>query len=192
VLDRVPVALRLVERPAAARSVCAVSLPFPEPTGPPVPRSDIFLAYLDYFRSVIVSKLQGLSEDQLRTSVLPSGWTVLELAKHLTYVERRWLVWGFEGQPVTEPWGDSRDGRWYVSAEENPVEVVRALEGQGEVSRSVVRAHQLSDVGKPGERWDGADPPTLERVLFHLLQEYARHAGHVDASRKLLDGKIGE
>ncbi len=40
--------------------------------------------------------------------------------------------------------------------------------------------------------WDGADPPTLERVLFHLLQEYARHAGHVDASRELLDGKIGE
>ncbi len=172
--------------------MCAVSLHFPEPTGPPLPRSDVFLAYLDYFRSVIVSKLQGLSEDQLRTGVLPSGWTVLELAKHLTYVERRWLVWGFEGELVTEPWGDSRDGRWYVSAEEDPADVVRAMQRQGDVSRSVVRAHQLSDVGKPGERWDGAEPPTLERVLFHLLQEYARHAGHVDASRELLDGKIGE
>jgi hypothetical protein len=70
--------------------------------------------------------------------------------------------------------------------------VVRALQEQGEVSRSVVRAHHLSDVGKPGERWDGADPPTLERVLFHLVQEYARHAGHIDVSRELLDGKVGE
>jgi hypothetical protein len=83
--------------------VCAVTLPFPEPTGPPLPRGEIFLAYLDYFRDVIVSKLQGLSEDQLRRSLLPSGWTVLELAKHLTHVERRWLVWGFQGRPVTEP-----------------------------------------------------------------------------------------
>ncbi len=71
----------------------------PRADGPPLPRSDIFLAYLDYFRSVIVSKKQGLSEDQLRTSVLSSGWTVLELAKHLTYVERRWLVWALRVSP---------------------------------------------------------------------------------------------
>ena len=169
-----------------------MSLPFPEPTGPALPGADVFLAYLDYFRSVIVRKLQGLSEDQLRTSALPSGWSVLELAKHLTHVERRWLVWGFEGRPVAEPWGDSRDGRWYVPAEEDAVDVVRALQVQGEVTRSIVRAHRLSDVGKPGERWEGAEPPTLERVLFHLLQEYARHAGHVDVSRELLDGHAGE
>jgi len=80
-----------------------VSLPFPEPTGPPAARAEVLLGYLDYFRSLMVSKVQGLSDDQLRTSVLPSGWAVLELVKHLTHVERRWLVWGFEGQPVAQP-----------------------------------------------------------------------------------------
>lgn len=70
--------------------------------------------------------------------------------------------------------------------------MVRALQAQGEVSRSVVRAHQLANVGKSGQRWDGGDPPTLGRVLFHLVQEYARHAGHVDVSRELLDGEVGE
>jgi uncharacterized damage-inducible protein DinB len=169
-----------------------VSLPLPEPTGPALLQGDVFLAYLDHFRSVLVSAVQGLSDDQVRTSLLPSGWTVLELAKHLTYVERRWLVWGFEGAPVAEPWADSQDGRWYVGAEEDAVDVIRALQEQGEVSRCVVRGHSLSDVGKPGERWDGADPPTLERVLFHLLQEYARHAGHLDIVRELLDGTVGE
>jgi hypothetical protein len=38
----------------------------------------------------------------------------------------------------------------------------------------------------------GDDPPTLERILFHLLQEYARHAGHLHIVRELIDGETGE
>jgi len=56
-----------------------VTVPFPEPTGPPVPRAEVLLGYLDYFRSLVVSKVQGLSDAQLRVSLLPSGWTVIEL-----------------------------------------------------------------------------------------------------------------
>jgi len=172
-----------------------VNLPFPEPTGPPAPRAEVLLGYLDYFRSLVVSKVQGLSDAQLRVSLLPSGWTVLELVKHLTHVEQRWLVWGFEGRPVARPWGDSQDsqdGRWYVSDTEDGPDLVRALQAQGTVTSSVVRAHELSDIGRPGERWEGAAPPTLERVLLHLLQEYARHVGHLDVVRELMDGKAGE
>jgi len=47
-------------------------------------------------------------------------------------------------------------------------------------------------VGEPGERWDGADPATLERVLFHLLQEYARHVGHLDIVTEFATGGSGE
>ncbi len=165
---------------------------FPEPTGPAVARAEVLLGYLDYFRSVLVEKLQGLADDELQTSRLPSGWTPLALLTHLTYVERRWLVWGFEGEPVEEPWGDSRDGRWYVPPQEGLGSVVEALLVQGERTRAVVQAHELFDVGRPGPRWDGAPPPTLERVLFHLLQEYARHAGHLDVVRELIDGAVGE
>ncbi len=170
-------------------------MPFPEPTGPPGPRAEVLLGYLDYFRCLVVSKVQGLSDAQLRVSLLPSGWTVLELVKHLRHVEQRWLVWGFEGQPVAQPWGesqDSQDGRWYVSDTEDGPDLVRALQAQGSVTSSVVRAHELSDIGRRGERWEGAAPPTLERVLFHLLQEYARHVGHLDVVRELMDGKVGE
>ncbi len=69
---------------------------------------------------------------------------------------------------------------------------MRALQAQGAVTSSVVRAHELSDIGRPGERWEGAAPPTLERVLFHLLQGYARHVGHLDVVRELMDGEVGE
>ena len=51
---------------------------------------------------------------------------------------------------------------------------------------------RLNEVGQPGERWDGADPATLERVLFHLLQEYARHVGHLDIVTELATGAAGE
>lgn len=169
-----------------------MSVPFPEPTSPVASRTEVFLGYLDYFRSVLVLKLDGLSEDELRRSRLPSGWTPLELVKHLTFVELRWLVWGFEGQDVADPWGDGRDDRWYVGPDETPAALLEAFQAQATVTRAVVAAHDLSDVGRPGDRWDGADPPTLERVLFHLLQEYARHVGHLDVVRELVDGTTGE
>lgn len=169
-----------------------MSVPFPEPTEPRGSRAEVFLGYLDYFRSVLVDKLQGLSDDELRSSWLPSGWAPLALLKHLTYVELRWLVWGFEGEPVEQPWGDAPQGRWSVAPDETLGDLVAALHEQAARSRAIVQVHQLSDVGEPGGRWMGAPPATLERVLFHLLQEYARHVGHLDIVRELIDGKVGE
>ncbi len=169
-----------------------MTLPFPEPTAPYPSRAEVLLGYLAYFRSVLVAKLDGLPDTELRTSRLPSGWTPLELLTHLTHVERRWLVWGFVGEPVPDPWGDARDGRWYVGPEETLDGLLEALRAQAERTREVVLAHDLGDVGRPGERWEGADPATLERVLLHLVQEYARHIGHLDVVRELVDGTVGE
>jgi uncharacterized damage-inducible protein DinB len=165
---------------------------FPSPTAPAASRAEVHLRYLDYFRAVLVAKLDGLPEDELRSSRLPSGWTPLELLKHLTHVEARWLEWGFEGRDVADPWADQREGRWHVPDEESLTELLAALQAQAGRSRAVVEAHALDEVGQPGERWDGAPPATLERVLLHLLQEYARHVGHLDVVRELIDGRVGE
>ena len=167
-------------------------LPFPECTSPVGSRAEVFLGYLDYFRSVLEAKLEGLPEAELRGSRLPSGWSPLELLKHLAHVENRWLEWGFEGRPVADPWADSRDGRWHVDPDETMAGLLAQLHAQAGRSRVVVQSHDLSEVGAPGERWDGAEPATLERILFHLLQEYARHVGHLDVVRELADGAVGE
>ncbi len=169
-----------------------IRLPFPSPTLPIDSRSEVFLGYLDYFRAVVVSRVEDLAEPDLRHSRLPSGWTPIELVKHLTHVERRWLVWGFEGQPVADPWADRRNDRWYVAPDEGLADVLAALAAQAVETRRVVEGHELSEVGRPGGRWEGAEPATLERVLFHLVQEYARHAGHLDVVRELIDGETGE
>ena len=169
-----------------------MSVPFPEPTTPVPTRAGVFLGYLEYFRSRLVSKLEALPAEELRRSRLPSGWTPVELLKHLAYVELRWLEWGFEGRDVPDPWADGRDGRWYVAAGETLEELVEGLRAQAARTRAVVGSHDLADIGRPGERWDGADPPSLERILFHLLQEYARHVGHLDIVSELTTGKAGE
>ena len=169
-----------------------MSIPFPEPTQPAASRTEVLVGYLDYFRSVVLAKVDGLSDDQLRGSVLPSGWSPLELVKHLTYVELRWLEWGFEGQPVDEPWADHDGDRWQVRADETASQLTQALARRGEVTAAIARRHGLDEVGAPGDRWDGAPPATLERCLMHLMQEYARHLGHLDIVRELLDGRTGE
>ncbi|HYV76642.1 MAG TPA: DinB family protein [Streptosporangiaceae bacterium] len=169
-----------------------MTVPFPEPTTPVPARAEVFLGYLDYFRSRLVSKLEALPAGELRNSRLPSGWTPIELLNHLAYVELRWLEWGFEGRDVPEPWADSRDGRWYVAPGETLEQLVEGLRAQAARTRAVVESHDLADIGRPGERWDGADPASLERILFHLVQEYARHVGHLDIVSELAGGQTGE
>lgn len=172
--------------------IAPVSMPFPDPTVPVESRGDVFAGYLDFFRSRVISKIEGLPESALRQSRLPSGWTPVELLKHLTYVELRWLEWGFEGLPVDDPWGDNRGDRWYVADAETLDDLVAGLRLQAERSRAVIEAHDLSERGRPGPRWEGAPPPTLERILFHLVQEYARHLGHLDIVAELAGGPLGE
>ncbi|TDB69908.1 DinB family protein [Micromonospora sp. KC721] len=169
-----------------------MTVAFPSPTVPAAHRTEVFLRYLDYFRTSVVAKVSALTEDDVRRSVLPSGWTPLELVKHLRYVELRWIEWGFQGRDVGDPWGDRREDRWYVAPEETRHDLLTALRAQGRHTRAVVEGSELAAVGAPGERWDGADPASLERVLFHLVQEYARHLGHLDIVVELAGGPTGE
>lgn len=162
----------------------------------PGPTSDLkarFLEYLDFYRAAVSAKIEGLAGPDLRTSRLPSGWSPVELVKHLTFMERRWLVWGFLGEPVDEPWGDQRDGRWHVASSERLADLLSALHDGGRRTRAIVESSALDDIAAPGGRF-GPDrpPPTLASILFHVLQEYARHAGHLDIARELADGVTGE
>ncbi|MBM0276274.1 mycothiol transferase [Micromonospora tarensis] len=165
---------------------------FPEPTTPAGSRTEVFLRYLDYFRESMVAKVSALDEPELRRSRLPSGWTPLELLTHLRHVERRWIEWGFQGRDVAEPWGDRQGDRWHVAPDQTRDDLVAALRAQGAHTSAVVGAHDLAEIGAPGPRWNGADPASLERVLFHLVQEYARHLGHLDVVAELAGGPTGE
>jgi hypothetical protein len=170
------------------------SLPaaFPEPASTPDPRG-LLLDYLDYFRGVVVTKLDGLSSSDLTGSRVPSGWTPSGLVHHLVNVERRWLVWGFLGEQVEDPWRDADENGGWVTLERSVAELRELLDEAAARTRAVVEAHELTDVARPGGRFtDAASAPQLHWILLHLLQEYARHVGHLDIARELFDGSVGE
>ena len=154
-------------------------------------------AYLDWVREELVDGVLSLSPEERRTTRLPSGWTPLELLSHVLHMEQRWFVWGFLGEPVDEPWGDwtvdepwdsDTDGRWHVAPEITAEELAARLRQIGARTRAVLRDFDLAATASPGGRF-AADPPTLEWICFHVLAEYARHAGHLDIAVELADGR---
>ncbi|WP_046726981.1 DinB family protein [Streptomyces humi] len=164
--------------------------------GPAVDVSDaheLLLGYLDWYREALMRKLTGLSDDQLRAPVEPLGWSPLGLVQHLSWVERRWLRWGFGAEDVTAhpPGGDAEE--WTVAAGTSTARVMSAYQAEVAVSDSLVRNAALNDKARVGGRFAAPEQaPTLGRILFHLLQEYARHVGHLDVARELIDGETGE
>jgi hypothetical protein len=146
-----------------------------------------FAAYLDYYRSEIIAAVTALPEAELRTTRLASGWTPIELVSHLLHMEQRWFVWGFLGENVDDVWGDwdredpweSEVGRWQVAEDVSLASLVDRLEAIGERTRTVLAANPLEALAPLGPRFSD-DPPDLEWICFHVLQEYARHAGHLD------------
>ncbi|MGW2918839.1 DinB family protein [Streptomyces angustmyceticus] len=157
---------------------------------------ELMAEYLDFYRDTVLRKLDGLSDEELRRSRVPSGWAPLELLKHLAHVEMRWLQWGFSGETVSEPWGDMecRGGRWRVGPEETFDELRAFFREQCERSREIVAEASWEDraASLGGEVPPEDERPALGWILFHLLQEYARHVGHLDIARELADGNIGE
>jgi Protein of unknown function (DUF664) len=167
------------------------------PPEPPETLSDpreLLVGFLDFYRDAILRKLEGLPEEELRRSRLPSGWTPLELLKHLAGVERRWFRWGFVAERVERPWvEDGPDGRWHVDPGETFEDVRALFLEECARSRRIVAASGLDDVSRSGGRFNPGDPhPALSWILVHVLQEYARHAGHLDVVRELADGTVGE
>lgn len=173
-------------------SAAMSAITYPGPTEDLGDRRAVLRALLDYERAAVLARFEGLSERDASTSRLPTGWTPSELVHHLACVERRWLEWGFLGSDVGDPWPDWSDGRWCIPAGATVHTLAAALRRQGETTAEIIGSHDLSEVGQPGERWDGAPPATLERVALHLVYEYARHLGHLDIVCELAGGPTGE
>jgi hypothetical protein len=156
-----------------------------------------FAAYLAYYRNAVAEGVLGLSAAEQRTTRLPSGWTPVELLSHVLHMEQRLFVWGFLGEDVDRPWGDwSRDDpwddtddapepRWVVPDDVTADALAGRLAMVGERTNQVLAEHDLDELAPPGPRWDEGEIPSLRWICFHVLQEYARHAGHLDIAMEL-------
>jgi uncharacterized damage-inducible protein DinB len=157
-------------------------------TGDPVA---LFPAYLRFYRETAIAKVASLPEPEQRSSRLPSGWTPLELLQHLAYMERRWFLWHFLGEEVEEPWGDRSDDRWHVRDEVTLDQVAALLREGGARTDEVLRSHRFAEMGTPAPNYPRQAAP-LGWICFHVLQEYARHVGHLDVAVEIAGGPTGE
>ena len=134
---------------------------------------------LQYQRDSVIRKVQGIDEAAARQSPVASGTTLLWLIQHLAYAERLWIVHRFAGgeRPTA------------ASAEDTVDAAVNGYQQTWAVVDAVIAAapnlDQLSSIV------DERGPVTLRWILAHLLEESARHAGHADILRELIDGATG-
>jgi uncharacterized damage-inducible protein DinB len=144
---------------------------------------------LDRHRDVVLWKLGGLDDEQVRRPMTPSGISLLGLVKHLASVEYGWFCETF-GRP-TEPLpfdDDDEDADLRVTPEESVDDIVAFYDRARSAADSVIIGLALDDVG---HAWFG-EIVTLRWVMIHMIEETARHTGHLDILRELIDGTTGD
>lgn len=145
-------------------------------------------AGLDRHRDVVLWKLEGLDDEQLRRPMTPSGTNLLGLVKHLAAVEYNWFCTTFGRE--TEPFPfDEEDENADLRVEEH--ETIADIVGfYGRARAAADSAIVELGLDDRGTSWHGTTV-SLRWVLIHMIEETARHAGHMDIVRELIDGATG-
>jgi uncharacterized damage-inducible protein DinB len=147
------------------------------------------LEALDRHRDVLVWKLDGLDEEQARRPMVPSGTSLLGIVKHVAAVDYEWFCSTFGRDTEPLPFDDDDpDADLRVNEGETVQDILAFYARARAASNSVIAEVGLEDKGRA---WFGEDV-TLRWVLVHMLEETARHAGHMDILRELVDGATGE
>ena len=150
------------------------------PVGNPDER-ELLLSWLAYLRGAVVRNVEGLGDDEARWTPDGALISVLGVINHLTHVEWRWIDGGMLGHDVHRHESEFAPGPDLTVAA-----ALAAYRTRAAATEATARSLPLS---APCRREPGTD---LRWVLLHLINETARHAGHADATRELLDGTKGE
>lgn len=142
---------------------------------------ELYLDWLGYLRGAVLRKVDGLTDEQARWT--PDGALIplIGIVNHLTHVEWRWIDGWIRGAEL------SRSEEEFRPAGDLPLATaVARYRERAAATDAAVRQLPLDTPCRWGEQTD------LRWVLVHLINETARHAGHADATRELLDGTTGE
>ncbi|MER6031453.1 DinB family protein [Streptomyces sp. NPDC001851] len=156
------------------------------------PKDDLRV-YLQDARDVLLWKLDGLPEYDIRRPLTPTGTNLLGLVKHLTGAEALYFGAAF-GRPFagTALWitGDAEpDADLWARADESREDIV------GRYRRACAHADETIaalPLDAPGRVPGAPQETTLHRILTHMIAETQRHAGHADIVRELIDGAVGQ
>lgn len=158
-----------------------------------VSEKDLLRAKLDEVRGALLWKLDGLGEYELRRPMTPTGTNLLGLVKHTASVELDYFGRVF-GRPsgIALPWladdAEPNADMW-ATPDQTSAEIIALSRAAAERTAATVDALDLDAEGTVP--WWTRNPVTLRQILVHVTAEYARHAGHADIVRELVDGSAG-
>jgi hypothetical protein len=148
------------------------------------------LGFLAFTRTTLVNKVAGLTEEQARQAPIPTSpmITPLGLIKHATAVLRQHIQIHIGARDLPPLWSASDHDSDFRLKRSDSIEAVIAAFDQ-EWQRSLETLTGI-DLAMPVTTYGRAN--TVGRVLVDVLQELARHLGHLDITRELIDGAKGE
>jgi uncharacterized damage-inducible protein DinB len=144
---------------------------------------------LDRHRDAILWKLEGLDDEALRRPMVPSGTSLLGLVKHLAAVEYWWFCDTFDRPTEPLPFDDDDpDADLRVEPGETTADVLAFYDRARAAADRAIAETGLEETGTS----ESGNTVTMRWVLIHMVEETARHAGHVDILRELIDGMTGD
>ena len=149
------------------------------------------VGWLELQRAVVHWKCAGLSEEDAHRAVLPASplMTMAGLVSHLRWTENLWFEIVLLGKPVKGPQFEGPEDADMMVDGVPIAALLEDYERQCALSNEIIAAHSLDDLGRNTEFKSGR--ASLRWILLHMIEETARHAGHADAIRELLDGQTG-
>jgi len=144
---------------------------------------------LDRHRDVVLWKVEGLDDEQLRRSMTPSGTSLLGLVKHLASVEYGWFCDTFGRESESIPFDEADpDADMRAAPHESTANILDYYRRARAAADQVIDELDVDDLGVA---WCG-DGVSMRWVLIHMIEETARHTGHMDIVRELIDGTTGD
>jgi len=153
-------------------------------------------SFLDYYRSILLRKAEGLTEAQARLQLGPSELTMIGLVRHMAEVERGWFRRRFMAQDAPPLYYSDADpdGDFHVTDADTMAEALAALQAEIDFARAATTGAAMDALAAaipPTQRIPGWQP-NLRWILIHMIEEYARHCGHADLLRQAADGTVGD
>ena len=143
---------------------------------------------LDRHRDVVLWKVSGVSDEDLRRPLTPSGTNPLGLVKHLAWCEWGWFCETFDRPFEPFPYPDDPDADLRVEPNETTEDILRRYAKARADADAVIASLDVEDTGVSAHD----TTVTLRWVLIHMIEETARHTGHLDILRELIDGQTGD
>jgi uncharacterized damage-inducible protein DinB len=157
-------------------------------------------SFLDYYRSILIRKAEGITEAQARITLGPSDLTLIGLVRHMAEVERVWFRRQFMDIECESLYRtdasvkEDPDVEFHASEADTVDEALRDLREEIDFATASTAGVPMDTLTK-AEQVSKRIPdwrPTLRWILVHMIEEYARHCGHADLLRQAADGATGD